>query len=84
MSQTNTAQPALFGPCRRCGADTRIAGGTTSYFNTDWICVDCHALEQAHPAFPAAKAAEAAAVAAGDFNFAGVGCPPDLYLKGRA
>lgn len=69
----------MFGPCKRCGNDT--GSGTTSYFNTDWICLECQTRERAHPAFAAAQAAEEAAVKAGDFNFPGVGCPPDLYLK---
>lgn len=51
-----------------------------SCFNRNFICGACAEREQAHPLFPVAKAAEAAAVKAGDFNFAGIGCPPDLYL----
>lgn len=73
-----------FGPCPRCGAATN-SGGSTSYFNTEFVCSDCIDREREHPAFPAARDAEAAAVKAGNMNFRGVGCPPDLYLKaGRA
>lgn len=71
------------GPCHRCGNDA--GSGTMSRFNTDWICPECEEREKAHPAYPAAAAAELAAVQAGNYNFPGVGCPPDLYLPaGRA
>lgn len=71
---------AMFGPCQRCGAEG--TSKTTSYFNIDWICGSCVEREKAHPAYAAARAAEEAAVKAGNYNFAGVGCPPDLYLTG--
>lgn len=51
-----------------------------SKFNTDHICPECNDRERAHPDYAAADAAEIAAVRAGQMNFVGVGCPPDLYL----
>jgi len=49
-----------------------------SYFNTDTLCLDCEAEEQVHPDYETAKAAEEEAVRAGNFNFRGIGKPPDL------
>lgn len=69
----------LFKPCVRCGAEHTAK--TVSRFNLDWICPDCETREKAHPQYPAAEAAEAEAVRAGNYNFPGVGCPPDLYLS---
>ena len=49
-----------------------------SLFNEQMICIACIATEQAHPRFDEAVAAEEAAVRRGDFNFPGIGLPPDL------
>jgi len=48
-----------------------------SYFNTDMICIECEEKEKAHPKYPEAKAAEAEAIAKGDYNFHGIGLPPE-------
>jgi hypothetical protein len=52
-----------------------------SYFNTDTICSECWDVERAHPLFPEAKRVENEAVRAGDFNFPGIGLPPELEVK---
>ncbi len=62
--------------CDRCGQETLASTG--SYFNTEQICLDCDAVEQAHPDYPEAREAEKQAVLRGDFNYAGIGLPPDL------
>lgn len=63
--------------CQRCG-DTPLGISSMSRFNTQHICTSCLDLEQAHPAYAAARDAEQAAVESGNYNFPGVGCPPDL------
>lgn len=65
--------------CERCGAETYVV--SMSWFNTEMICLACQARERAHPDFAAAKAAEEAAVRRGDYNFPGVGLPPDLTRR---
>tara|TARA_B100000614_G_scaffold262909_1_gene300666 strand:+ start:169128 stop:169328 length:201 start_codon:yes stop_codon:yes gene_type:complete len=62
--------------CDRCRQESSILTG--SYFNTQMICLDCEAKEQAHPDYAEAKRIENEAVAAGDTNFPGVGLPSDL------
>jgi len=62
--------------CDRCNTETGIY--TTSYFNTDTICMDCKTKEREHPKFREAEAAEIAAVLSGDYNFPGIGKPADL------
>ena len=74
---------ALFAPCGRCGADCTVK--TPSTFNREWLCPTCEAREKEHPTFRAARAREEGEVLAGNYNFEGVGCPPELYLPpGRA
>ena len=66
--------------CERCG--TEVQGLTTaSWFNEQMICLDCDEKEHAHPDIERAKAAERKACARGDFNFRGLGLPPDLQVK---
>lgn len=65
--------------CGRC--DREVWSFTGSYFNRDWICHDCEAKERAHPAYLEAVRVECEAVRAGDFNFPGVGLPPELEVK---
>jgi hypothetical protein len=83
--QSTRADPnaALFGPCGRCGAACTVKAPIA--FNREWLCPACESREKEHPAYPAARAAEEAQVLAGNYKFAGVGCPPELYLPpGRA
>jgi hypothetical protein len=49
-----------------------------SLFNTDMCCVDCIETERAHPDFPRARDEELKQLQAGNYNFPGVGLPPDL------
>jgi hypothetical protein len=68
--------------CDRCGVKTNMFTG--SYFNTQTICIDCSMEERAHPRFKEAQDADQAAVMNGNFNFKGIGCPPELLDKARA
>lgn len=65
--------------CPRC-EDEDIAS-TMSWFNTQQICTGCDKAERSHPKFAEAKKAVEDAEAAGNSNFAGVGCPPELQTK---
>ena len=49
-----------------------------SFLCEQLCCVPCLLKERAHPQFPRAVAAEEQAVRRGDFNFRGIGLPPDL------
>lgn len=63
--------------CDRCGADDSAFIG--SFFNTELICLThCQPKEESHPKYEEARAAELAAVLAGDYNFPGIGLPPEL------
>jgi hypothetical protein len=62
--------------CDRCGSLT--SAYTTSYFNTDTICLDCQEKEAAHPLYDHAKRIELEAVQSGNYNFPGIGLPADL------
>ena len=62
--------------CDRCRGNATTS--TMSRFNTQTICMPCERTEKAHPAYEAARKAEADAVRAGNYNFKGVGLPPDL------
>ena len=63
--------------CQRCG-EARPTWTTMSRFNSQIICPACECAERAHPKYAAAVAAELTACLRGDFNFAGLGLPPDL------
>jgi hypothetical protein len=62
--------------CGRCGAPAPIS--ICSIFNVGQICQVCEADEKAHPGYERARKIEADTVRRGDFNFPGVGLPPDL------
>lgn len=62
--------------CHRCGKPTLVTKG--SYFNTEMLCGLCVEKEQAHPKYKEAVEAENQAVRQGDYNFPGIGKPPDL------
>lgn len=49
-----------------------------SKFNTEYLCPNCEEKEKRHPLYGEADLAETAAVAAGDLDFPGIGCPPEL------
>jgi len=62
--------------CDRCHQE---AGAfTTSYFNTDTLCMACCERERAHPEFDRAQQIEIEACKRGEYNFPGIGCPLDL------
>lgn len=63
--------------CPRCRRETNAS--TMSRFNTEMICLDCDERETNHPLYKQAAEAELAAVHAGNYNYAGVGCPRELY-----
>ena len=64
--------------CDRCGKSTSTF--TTSYFNTEQICIEnCKRREKAHPKYAEAVATEIKACQEGNFNFVGIGCPAELY-----
>lgn len=65
--------------CDRCGSNTDVT--TTSYFNTETLCMSCATAERAHPSFERARAEETAACMRGDYNFPGIGCPPELRVR---
>lgn len=69
--------------CDRCGQETNAY--TLSYFNTETICVDrCVEAERAHPLFEQAREIETQHVQKGEFNFPGIGLPPELrVMKGE-
>jgi hypothetical protein len=65
--------------CERC-KDQEPASLSMSYFNTQMICTFCQDAEAAHPKYQEARAAENRAVRRGNFNFEGIGLPPELEV----
>ena len=57
--------------CPRCGAP--LTAWSTSYFNTQEICLECCDDEKQAPGYQAAVATEEAEVQRGNYNFQGVG-----------
>jgi hypothetical protein len=64
------------GQCDRCGKATRVH--IMSFFNTDDLCIECVKKEREHPMYATAQEVEREAVANGDYNYGGIGKPPDL------
>lgn len=62
--------------CERCHQEVVVT--TTSYFDTMTICEVCSERERTHPEFGHAQRIEIEACKRGDYNFPGIGCPPDL------
>lgn len=62
--------------CDRCRQET--ISTIMSMFNTEALCDSCKKREEQHPDYVKARQAEHLAVVAGNFNFPGVGLPPDL------
>jgi len=62
--------------CDRCHKQTDVT--IMSFFNTQIICMDCEEKECNHPQYEAARKAEEEQVRQGNYNFPGVGKPPDL------
>lgn len=70
--------------CQRCGGSFEINGShihTTSMFNKEEICMACKDREKHHPLYKKAVEADHEHIRNGDYNFEGIGCPPDLYPK---
>ena len=67
--------------CMRCGA--KVDCMTMSYFNLEMICTKCEDAEKAHPAFERARNTETAECKAGNYNFEGIGLPPELVGGGH-
>jgi ArsR family metal-binding transcriptional regulator len=65
------------GNCQRCGAK-RVDSLTMSIFNTQMICGKCDDAEIAHPKYNEAKIVELKETRAGNYNFNGIGLPPEL------
>jgi len=63
--------------CPRCRTRTNVS--ITSKFNTEEICIPCKDREEKHPKYIEADRAELKAIKSGNYNFAGIGCPADLY-----
>ena len=62
--------------CHRCKSVSN--GLSMSFFNTDWICIECNKKEIAHPEYAKAKEAEVKEIINGNLNFKGIGKPADL------
>lgn len=62
--------------CHRCKKETLAT--IVSMFNLDKICLDCQEKERSHPKFEEAQEKEGEEVRKGNFNFPGIGKPPDL------
>jgi hypothetical protein len=62
--------------CQRCHGETSIH--MCSMFNTQQVCMECKRKEEAHPKYQEAREAESHAVRNGNFNYPGIGHPPDL------
>ena len=69
--------------CDRCGQ--ALGAWSTSYFNTDTLCVPCKADEMLAPNYERAVQAEAAACRGGNLNFPGIGLSPEdeTFLAAR-
>jgi len=63
------------GKCDRCGKETLLT--TMSMFNSEMCCFDCIDKEKQHPSYQYAKQQEFEATQRGDYNFPGIGLPPD-------
>ena len=65
--------------CDRCGASGSSGSFSCgSMFNTDQICMKCSKREKKHPRYEEARRLELQHVLKGDYNFGGVGLPPEL------
>ena len=67
----------MFDKCERCG-DERPDCLSMSFFNKQMICGNCEAVEREHPQFNDARRADELQCMQGNFNFEGIGLPPEL------
>jgi hypothetical protein len=56
--------------CIRCKTETN--SHTTSYFNTDDICMPCKTIETKHPLYDHARDSELAEVKKGNYKYPGL------------
>ena len=61
--------------CTRCGR--KAPAFIMSFFNEDWICLDCEEDEKGAPGYGAARLRELEEVKRGNTRFAGVGLDRD-------
>ena len=61
--------------CTRCGC--KAPAFIMSFFNEDWICLDCEEDEKGAPGYGAARLRELEEVKRGNTRFAGVGLDRD-------
>jgi hypothetical protein len=66
--------------CDRCDA-TDIQSSIISMFNLQEICLDCKDKEKKHPKYSEAVKADEDAFNRGNYNFVGIGLPPELNHK---
>lgn len=66
--------------CDRCKGPL-MNGHMMSFFNTDTLCMSCVIKEKAHPKYEDARRVEMAEVKKGNYNYPGIGLPPELAHK---
>jgi hypothetical protein len=64
--------------CDRCGKKTLAT--CMSMFNTEMCCQGCLDKEKRHPSYQHARQQEFEAAKRGDYNFEGIGLPPDYAV----
>lgn len=65
--------------CPRCGGTGHAL--MMSMFTDEQICVYCMEREQTHPLYKKAVKAVEEEEKKGNYNFEGIGCPPELVLS---
>ena len=70
------------GKCQRCGNDAQVT--SMSYFNTDYCCMPCLAIEKKHPDYSKARDAEWEAIKQDNYNYQGIGLPAGYHEWARA
>lgn len=66
--------------CDRCGTETYVT--RMSWFSLETICMDCARIEIKHPKYEEARIEERKSwEERGEFNFPGIGAPPDLIKQ---
>lgn len=59
--------------CDRC--KSKVKSYTLSWFNTDYICMNCRIAEEKHPDIELAKATDINELRKGNYNYEGIGYP---------
>lgn len=76
--QLNARGAKMKPTCDRCGVTDPQGAHIMSKFNTEWICIPCKKLEEAHPMYEMADKAERTQIRLGNYNYEGIGLPDDL------